>query len=142
MVYSVHTMQVYYTTYDMKREYDAINPRTHADIMVLSGETNPRHPYWYARVLGIYHMDAVALRKIVKDCFGNQQSTIPSEAMDGTSNDESHEEGASESCMDDDLDEEESEDDLSEEESEGEHDGLEGGEDREEADEELDDLHF
>jgi hypothetical protein len=57
-VYSVQTMQVYYTTYDMKREYDTINPRTHADIMVLSGETNPRHPYWYARVLGIYHMDA------------------------------------------------------------------------------------
>jgi hypothetical protein len=25
--------------------------------MVLSGETRPRHPYWYARVLGIYHMD-------------------------------------------------------------------------------------
>jgi hypothetical protein len=25
--------------------------------MVLSGETKPRHPYWYARVLGIYHMD-------------------------------------------------------------------------------------
>jgi hypothetical protein len=25
--------------------------------MVLSGETAPQHPYWYARVLGIYHMD-------------------------------------------------------------------------------------
>jgi hypothetical protein len=25
--------------------------------MVLSGETMPRHPYWYARVLGIYHMN-------------------------------------------------------------------------------------
>jgi hypothetical protein len=25
--------------------------------MVLSGETKPQHPYWYARVLGIYHMD-------------------------------------------------------------------------------------
>lgn len=25
--------------------------------MVLSGETKPLHPYWYARVLGIYHMD-------------------------------------------------------------------------------------
>jgi hypothetical protein len=25
--------------------------------MVLSGETRPQHPYWYARVLGIYHMD-------------------------------------------------------------------------------------
>ncbi|KAG2045714.1 hypothetical protein BDR06DRAFT_900343, partial [Suillus hirtellus] len=56
-VYSVHTMQVHYTTYNMKREYDTINPRTHADVMVLSGETNPRHPYWYTCVLSIYHMD-------------------------------------------------------------------------------------
>lgn len=41
----------------MRREYDTINPRTHADVMVLSGETSPSHPYWYARILGIYHMD-------------------------------------------------------------------------------------
>ncbi|KAG2345174.1 hypothetical protein BDR05DRAFT_843809, partial [Suillus weaverae] len=25
--------------------------------MVLSGESSPSHPYWYARVLGIYHVD-------------------------------------------------------------------------------------
>jgi hypothetical protein len=25
--------------------------------MVLSGEMMPSHPYWYARVLGIYHME-------------------------------------------------------------------------------------
>lgn len=48
--------QVYYSTYDLRREYDTINPRTHADVMVLSGETTPTHPYWYARTLGIYHM--------------------------------------------------------------------------------------
>jgi hypothetical protein len=57
MIYSVQTMQVHYTTYDMRREYDTINPRTHADVMVLSGEMMPNHPYWYARVLGIYHME-------------------------------------------------------------------------------------
>lgn len=57
IIYSVQTMQVQYTTYDMRREYDIINPRTHADVMVLSGETTPSHPYWYARVLGIYHME-------------------------------------------------------------------------------------
>lgn len=56
-IYSVQTMQVHYTTYDLRREYDTINPRTHADVMVLSGETIPSHPYWYARVLGIYHME-------------------------------------------------------------------------------------
>jgi hypothetical protein len=25
--------------------------------MVSSGKTRPKHPYWYAHVLGIYHMD-------------------------------------------------------------------------------------
>jgi hypothetical protein len=50
-------MQVHYTTYDLRREYDTINPRTHADVMVLSGETMPIHPYWYARVLGIYQVE-------------------------------------------------------------------------------------
>ncbi|KAG2046631.1 hypothetical protein BDR06DRAFT_985499 [Suillus hirtellus] len=57
MIYSVQTMQVYYTTYDLRREYDTINPRTHADVMVLLGELMPSHPYWYAQVLGIYHME-------------------------------------------------------------------------------------
>lgn len=56
-IYSVQTMQIHYTTYDMRRVYDTINSRTHADVMVLSGETSPSHPYWYARVLGIYHVD-------------------------------------------------------------------------------------
>ncbi|KAG2051670.1 hypothetical protein BDR06DRAFT_983445 [Suillus hirtellus] len=57
MVYSVQTMKVHYTTYDMRCEYDTINLCTHADVMVLSGETAPTHPYWYARILGIYHID-------------------------------------------------------------------------------------
>ncbi|KAG2045982.1 hypothetical protein BDR06DRAFT_852944, partial [Suillus hirtellus] len=56
-IYSVQTMQVHYTTYDLRREYDTINPWTHSDVMVLSGETKPQHPYWYARVLGIFHMN-------------------------------------------------------------------------------------
>jgi hypothetical protein len=57
MVYSVQTMQIYYTTYDMRHEYDTVNPKAHADVMVLSGETTPSHPYWYACMLGIYHID-------------------------------------------------------------------------------------
>jgi hypothetical protein len=50
-------LQVHYTTYDLQQEHDTINPCTHADIMVLSGEMKPQHPYWYAHILGIYHMD-------------------------------------------------------------------------------------
>ncbi|KAG1802386.1 uncharacterized protein BJ212DRAFT_1449998 [Suillus subaureus] len=57
MVYVVNTMQVHYTTYYMRCEYDTINPKTNTDIMVLSGETSPSHPYWYAHVLGIYQLD-------------------------------------------------------------------------------------
>lgn len=56
-VYSVQMMQIHYTTYDFRREYDTINPRSHGDVMVLSGETAPSYPYWYARVLGIYHVE-------------------------------------------------------------------------------------
>lgn len=56
-IYSLQTMQVHYITYDLRREYDTVNPRTHADVMVLSGETKPSHPYWYARVLGIYQVE-------------------------------------------------------------------------------------
>jgi hypothetical protein len=57
IIYSIQTMQVYYTTYDLRREHNTINPRTHADVMVVSGEMTPTHPYWYACILGIYHME-------------------------------------------------------------------------------------
>ncbi|PSR74642.1 hypothetical protein PHLCEN_2v9671, partial [Hermanssonia centrifuga] len=55
-------IRVNYTTYDMRRNQDSINPRTHADVMVLAPEEdiedkNPdlSHPYWYARIVGIFH---------------------------------------------------------------------------------------
>jgi hypothetical protein len=51
-------MRVNYTTYDMRRSQDSINARTHPDVMVLSreeGAGQDRHPFWYARVIGIYH---------------------------------------------------------------------------------------
>jgi hypothetical protein len=42
----------------MLRCQDSINPRTHADVMVLSHEDedeSKQHLYWYARVIGIFH---------------------------------------------------------------------------------------
>lgn len=40
----------------MRRDQDTMNPRTHCDVMVLSPETTPgAHPFWYARVLGVFH---------------------------------------------------------------------------------------
>ncbi|KAG2154315.1 uncharacterized protein EDB93DRAFT_1248515 [Suillus bovinus] len=40
-LYSIQTMQIRYMTYDLRCEYDTINPRTYTNIMVLSGETRP-----------------------------------------------------------------------------------------------------
>ena len=58
-LYKHKTMRVNYTTYDMQREQDTINPRTCPDILLLSHEDEGHsyHPYWYARVLGIFHVN-------------------------------------------------------------------------------------
>jgi hypothetical protein len=56
-IYFHKAIRFNYTTYDMRRDQDSVNPRTHADVMVLSHEdeeSNP-HPYWYARIVGIFH---------------------------------------------------------------------------------------
>ncbi|THH12931.1 hypothetical protein EUX98_g9774 [Antrodiella citrinella] len=58
-MYFHQTLRVNYTTYDMRRDQDVINPRTHSDIMVHAHEddtdSSDRHPYWYARVIAIFH---------------------------------------------------------------------------------------
>src|SRR4051794_2377362 len=61
-IYRHKVLRVNYTTYDMRRAQDSINPRTHPDILLLSHddldqEEEERHPYWYARVIGIFHAD-------------------------------------------------------------------------------------
>ena len=57
-MYEHKTFSINYTTYDLRREQDAINPRTRPDIMVLSHETDSnRHPYWYAHVVKIFHVN-------------------------------------------------------------------------------------
>ncbi|KIJ17498.1 hypothetical protein PAXINDRAFT_110880 [Paxillus involutus ATCC 200175] len=49
-------LRVNYTTYDLRHEQDTINPLTRADIMLLSQEDERTHPYWYARVVSIFHV--------------------------------------------------------------------------------------
>lgn len=40
----------------MRRDQDSMNPRTHCNVMVHSPETGEdAHPFWYARVLGVFH---------------------------------------------------------------------------------------
>ena len=59
-LYRHNTVRINYTTYDLRRAQDSINTHSHADIMLLSheddGGATPPHPYWYARVIGIYHV--------------------------------------------------------------------------------------
>lgn len=65
-IFEHKTMQVNYTSYDIRREYDIINPKKHADIMTVSTDFDPAtgsaesgHPFCYAHVLGIYHADVI-----------------------------------------------------------------------------------
>jgi len=42
----------------MRRAQDSLNPRMHADFMVLAHEDEGEHrghPYWYGRILNIFH---------------------------------------------------------------------------------------
>lgn len=61
IIYRHKVLRVNYTTYDLRRAQDSLNPRipSHADVIVLSPENDEDnedpHPYWYARTLGIYH---------------------------------------------------------------------------------------
>jgi hypothetical protein len=52
-IYRHKVLRVNYTTYNVRRDQDSLNPRTHGDIMVLSRDDE--HPYWYARIIGIFH---------------------------------------------------------------------------------------
>ncbi|KAG1868437.1 hypothetical protein F4604DRAFT_2020743 [Suillus subluteus] len=62
-IYKHKVLRVNYTTYDLRRAQDSLNPRTHADIMLPGneesepGELAP-HPHWYARIISIFHVYA------------------------------------------------------------------------------------
>ena len=56
-IYQHKTMQIDYTTYDMCRDQDSINPRTRSDVMLLNADHQADHAYLYARVIGVFHAD-------------------------------------------------------------------------------------
>jgi hypothetical protein len=56
-LYYHKTLRLNYTSYDLRRQKDVINPDSHPDIMVLSCEDGEGvHPFWYARVIKIFHL--------------------------------------------------------------------------------------
>jgi hypothetical protein len=63
--YSHNIMRVNYTTYDVRREEDVIHAGTsRCDVMMLNSaftEDPNKHPFCYARVLGIFHANVVYL---------------------------------------------------------------------------------
>lgn len=48
------TLKLTYTTYDIQRGQDNINPNSHPDIMMITHESEDDVPYEYARVMGIF----------------------------------------------------------------------------------------
>ena len=57
-------MRVNYTTYDVRRGQDSLSSRKRSDIMMLARETDsdesaPAHPFEYARIIGIFHVDII-----------------------------------------------------------------------------------
>ncbi|KAH9848646.1 hypothetical protein C2E23DRAFT_785618 [Lenzites betulinus] len=52
-------LRVNYTSYDRQRAQDLINPTSHPDILLRAPKTKAaQHPYWYARVLKVLHVNA------------------------------------------------------------------------------------
>jgi hypothetical protein len=55
-------LHINYTTYNIQRDQDTINPHTNSNMMILSQEDDKEsdgHPYWYARILGLFHINVV-----------------------------------------------------------------------------------
>ncbi|KAI0743684.1 hypothetical protein C8Q80DRAFT_1079612, partial [Daedaleopsis nitida] len=74
-IYSHKTLRVNYTTYDMRRDQDSINPSTHSDIILYSDDGDS-HPFLYARVLGIFHVN---IYRAGADLCGSGDSLIQRE---------------------------------------------------------------
>ncbi|KAJ3709521.1 hypothetical protein C8R42DRAFT_649336 [Lentinula raphanica] len=74
-MYAAKTLRINYTTYDIRRDSDKINPRTdHCMVMVRSPETAPGvHPYWYAQVLGIFHAQVLHVDHRKSHCSSQPQ---------------------------------------------------------------------
>ncbi|KAF8806327.1 hypothetical protein BYT27DRAFT_7224612 [Phlegmacium glaucopus] len=67
-IYTIKTCQLYYTTYDLQRKYDTVNPTSHPDVMVRSPKAGTdASPYWYARVLSMYYANVWTTNPAVKD---------------------------------------------------------------------------
>jgi hypothetical protein len=59
-MYKHNILRINYTTYDVRRDQDVINPGTsHKDIMTLARSDSSGDNFLYARVLGVYHVNII-----------------------------------------------------------------------------------
>ena len=70
-IYRHKVFRVNYTSYDLHRGQDSMNPRTQADVMMLAPEGESGHPFSYARILGVFHCD------VVHNNDGNLTTPVP-----------------------------------------------------------------
>ncbi|KAE9389208.1 hypothetical protein BT96DRAFT_1025149 [Gymnopus androsaceus JB14] len=61
-LYRHKVVRINYTTYDLRRDQDSINPRTHPHIITLS-PPGTDHPFTYGRVIGVFHAN-VRLQRV------------------------------------------------------------------------------
>ncbi|KAF7296983.1 hypothetical protein MIND_00930500 [Mycena indigotica] len=54
-LYSHATLRVNFTTYDLRRDQDVINPQSRKFCIVAGQDPQDRHELWYGEVLGIFH---------------------------------------------------------------------------------------
>ncbi|KAF5356693.1 hypothetical protein D9758_013746 [Tetrapyrgos nigripes] len=62
-MYEHKILRTNFITYDRRQDQDFINPHTRSDVMVLAKQDEQeQHPYWYCRVLGIFHVNVLSKR--------------------------------------------------------------------------------
>ena len=68
-IYRHNIIRINYTTYDVRRDTDMVNPRTqHCDILLLAQDGSD-HRFCYARVLAIFHANVIYTGLGSKDFF-------------------------------------------------------------------------
>lgn len=63
-IYEHNVMRIHYTTYDVRRGQNVVNPSTshHNIILLADPQDTPNisdHPFKYARILGVYHANII-----------------------------------------------------------------------------------
>ena len=60
--FSARRLQINYTTYDVRRARDSLNPTGQCNVMVRAPQDlRSDHPYWYARILGVFHTQVLCI---------------------------------------------------------------------------------